>query len=504
MRYLPNFFRRGRTAALLGFTASVCHGLSGEAAHLSLQDAVAIALQSNFGLQIAAVDPQIASQSVIRAEAGFDFELFANGTVRQSEQATTFSQTSGTSSDNRTLSVGARKAFDTGTSLTAQTNLDRRFSNAGVNTSNLSQEADIALSLRQPLLQGFGRTANRAVIEQARAALSRSSAELRDAVLGTLAAIESAYWQAARRQETLALRESSVEAAQALLAEARERLRVGVATELDVLQAEAANAQRTEALIAARADFANAVDALFEAMGTLNAMPMDDALPVVDTLPAFEITQTPMASLWSSVQSAHPTLRAQEAAIQAAAAAVVSARDARRPELDLVLTGAYIGLDDTAADTAYERAFEREGHAWSVGIEFSMPLGNRSAIAAERSAELQREQAELRLLEIKQSLFRSLRAAWRSANSAQQSLDAAGVSVRLQEAAFTQEKERYDNGLSVFRDVLEAQQALDEARIRALNAKATLAEARIALDRLTGELFSRYTLSDFPNESGNP
>ncbi len=52
-----------------------------------------------------------------------------------------------------------RKTLDTGTQLTAQTNLSRRDSNAGVNLSNLAQNADFSLVLRQPLLRGFGRAA---------------------------------------------------------------------------------------------------------------------------------------------------------------------------------------------------------------------------------------------------------------------------------------------------------------------------------------------------------
>ncbi|HKJ89708.1 MAG TPA: hypothetical protein VJ960_01145, partial [Oceanipulchritudo sp.] len=99
---------------------------------LRLKEAITASLASNFAYRIAGLNPSIARQAVTEAEARFDPEIFAQGSLSQSIQETTFTATTGTSSDNRSWLAGVRKRFAYGTAVSAQTNLNRRDSNAGV------------------------------------------------------------------------------------------------------------------------------------------------------------------------------------------------------------------------------------------------------------------------------------------------------------------------------------------------------------------------------------
>jgi outer membrane protein TolC len=463
---------------------------------LTLEAAITSALQNNLSYRIAELDPEIAREAVIQRESVFETELFATGRVAQSEQSTTFSQTTGTSSDNRSLDIGARKQLDYGTSITAQTNLDRRDSNAGVNTSSLSQGSDFSVSVRQPLLRGFGSEANRAGINSAVAGLTAANAALRNQVEGILEATEKAYWNVARLQEQLDLDESSLKVAETLLEEARERERVGVATRIEVLQAEAEKARRLEQIIETRRLLGDAMDQLLLSMGTIspdnydsgNEQPVSALSESAQPLPEFSM-------IWRDALGADPDLRQQEAIIDQRNYDRIAARDANRPSLDLVLSGGFTGIDSDKAENAVENALNQDGHVWSMGVEFSMPWRQTGTKSALRASEKRLQQANLRYEELKQSLFREVRAVWRNFASIGQSLEAARVTVSLQEATFEREMTKYEEGLSAFREVQEAQRDLDQARIRYLQAKFNQLAVEIELDRLTGKLMSRHGIT---------
>ena len=76
---------------------------------LSLDNAISEALANNFSYRIAELDPIILEESLTGQQAAFDTEVFASGNIAQSEQATTFTQVEGTSSDSRNWRAGARK-----------------------------------------------------------------------------------------------------------------------------------------------------------------------------------------------------------------------------------------------------------------------------------------------------------------------------------------------------------------------------------------------------------
>jgi outer membrane protein TolC len=503
MIHLPVSIFRACLAVLLLSAAPLTGKPAGEpepasgSPDLHLEEAIAASLASNFSYRIAGLNPSIARQAVTEAEARFDPEIFAQGSLSQSIQETTFTATTGTSSDNRSWLAGVRKRFAYGTSISAQTNLNRRDSNAGVNTSNLSQTADLSLSVRQPLLRGFGPEANLAEVERAGAGYEASREALRETLLDVLAETERAYWNAARLQEQLELNQSSLEVAEALLEEARERRRVGIATEVEVLQAEAARARQMEDIIETRRLLGDAIDTLLSFMGLVrtSGTPDLDAQPMVQSLADSGGPIPDFTSVWNQAKVEDPVLSRQEFLINQQEWQTRSARTELRPNLDLVLSGAYIGLDDADADIAYENALDGKGHAWSVGVEFSMPWRLRGERASLLANEQRLEQEELRYLELKQNLFREVRSTWRTLESLEQSLEAARLTVSLQEATFEQEKGKYEEGISVFRDVLEVQRDLDQARIRLLQAKYNRLSSEIDIARLTGTLFERHGLN---------
>ncbi len=478
------------TLSIPGFAATAAQSRDG---HLALERAIAEALSNNFSYKIAELDPQIATESVTAQEAAFDTEIFASGNVTQFEQATTFTQVTGTSSDNRNWRAGARKRLVYGTTVTAQTTLDRRDSDAGVNNFPLSQSADISLTVRQPLMNGFGKEINLAQIERAKAGYDASSAEFKRVVQSLLAQVEEAYWRVARWQEQLELNKSNLTVSETLLEEAIERERIGLATQIEVLQARAFNAESKEDIIETTRSLGDAYDRLLALMGALPSTGFAiGSGESVAALPDKRIAFPEFSETWTLALESAPALSAQAAVIEQRRLERFSAQGASKPNLDLVVSGAYSGIDDQTATEAYQNTFDRDGKAWSIGLEFSMPWNRRAEKAEFSIADKRLQKEEIRYEEIKQSLYQEVRSAWRALEAVQQSVEAAKLTVSLQEASFERETGKFEEGLSAFRDVLEAQRDLDQARVRLLTSKFNQLTAEIELANLTGTIFERH------------
>ncbi|MGJ3244045.1 MAG: TolC family protein [Opitutales bacterium] len=467
---------------------------SADSPSLTLATAIREALAANLDIQVERLDREIAGAAVEAEAAIYDPVLFASGSVRNAEQTITFTETEGTESDNRDYRLGVTQAIPlTGASATLDTGLSRRQSNAGVNRSNLSQEADVGLTVRQPLLQDFGRAVNLAALNRARAADQAARLSFRSRILDLLRQTEIAYWSVAFARSRSDLTRTSIQLAENLLAEARAREEVGLATRIDVLQAEAALAARRQEQIDARQAVEEALDNLNRILGrltperlppepTVAAPPADPAMPATETFDPY----------WNQVLTTHPDPQIQQAVILQRTEDLRLAKNRARPTLDLSLSGGYNGLDDQEAIDAYDAALDRAGETWSIGLEFRMPWGMQAEKANRLQARKRLEQANLQLADVRQQLFELARSVWRDATLSRQRLEAARRTLALQEAAFAQERSRYDNGLATFREVLEAERDLDAARVSELNARFAVIEAAVGLTGLDGSILQRH------------
>jgi outer membrane protein TolC len=111
---------------------------------------------------------------------------------------------------------------------------------------NPAYNADLSLSLSQPLLKGGGTAVNRAAIEKAKLGVEKSGLDFKGQVLSVVRNVELAYHNLCYAREQLTVLKSSLQLAQKLFDEGVSRKTAGVATDLDVLQAEVgvSNARR--------------------------------------------------------------------------------------------------------------------------------------------------------------------------------------------------------------------------------------------------------------------
>lgn len=465
------------------------------ALELSLDEAVATAIESNLGLRVERYEPLIQAEGVTIEEAAFDPVAFANVRFSEEEQ-----DSRNSTSDQRSYTAGVRKRIVTGTELSVSTSLSRNdgtfySSELGqIVGGNLSENADIALSITQPLLRGFGIEVTRAQLRRAESLDRVTRLQLRQVVLDVLEQVELAYWQVADAHARRQLGESNRELARRLLEETRQRQELGLATRLEVLQAESSLAEREQEIIAAEQLLSERTDALFATLGNLDEQADVHLRIAVATLPRDTSPLPGFAGVWRTALSNNPDAAIQEERIEQSRIETLIARDATRPQLDVTLSGGYKGLSDESGSDAYNEALDRDGHEWGLQVAFNYPFGRRASKAGLRQAEYRREQAEWQLVEVKQQLLQATRSAWRDLHVARRQVEAAQSVVRLQEATFEQERGEFEEGLSTIRDVLETQRDLDAARTSLLDAHYSRIAAEIRLEREQGLLLERHQL----------
>jgi multidrug efflux system outer membrane protein len=234
---------------------------------------------------------------------------------------------------------------------------------------------------------------------------------------------------------------------------AKTRLEAGLASELDVHQAQGA---LSDALVQRREALRQR--ALIERqLGTLTGR-LDLALPSKDLF-AVPVPPTPPAGLPSSLLDRRPDLRSAEQAMVAANAQIGIARAALFPTV--TLTGS---LGAQSAELA--NLLSSGAGIWSLGFGLALPIfdaGRREARVEQ--AEARREQALANYQRAIETAFREVSDALVNVEQSAQSEEELRLRLQAARAALELSTIRYESGYSPYLEVLDAQRTANEAEL---------------------------------------
>ena len=149
----------------------------------------------------------------------------------------------------------------------------------------------------------------------------------------------------------------------------------------------------------------------------------------------------------------------------------------------------------TGLDTGYGDAFGDMGSAkypiWSVGLTFSVPIGNNSARADVAANRLIASQARTQLAATEESAGLEIRTALRALFSAQEQIGVTEQGVTAAEILMASYLKRQQLGLATTKDVLDVSANLTQARESFSVARADYQIAFTNLWKCTGELLDR-------------
>ncbi len=436
---------------------------------LSLEEAIASALERNLDLQVARAEPRIAGQDLARARGAFDPTLSLSYKDRDQRQETT-SALSGAgllATRDTTYAAALKEKLPTGTTLDLTLSYLRSGTNSLFSTLNPTHTTTGTLTVTQPILQGSGLDANLADARKATQARAAARHDLEAKVTQTVASVEEAYWVLVGAREDVSVRRSALEAARSLETANRAKEEAGAIPKTDALEAAAGAASREADLIDAERKAQDAQDRLCARMGL--PQPWDPGFLPSDRPALPEVSPDPEASV-STALARRPELARARAEAERTRIGEGAAANTILPDLSVSGSWGHASVD--ADREASLQGLDRDqARTWEVGISLEIPLGNRAARSDHLKARLQRDQAEMRRRALEQDVVAEVRAAVRAATQGRIRLEAQERAVILASEKLRAETLRHEQGLSTTHAVLEALQADTAERGRRLSAQ---------------------------------
>jgi outer membrane protein TolC len=461
---------------------------------LTLQESIERALSANLDLQIERMAPAISEWNIVSARGGFDPALTGSiGYEDASEPLSAERQQStglGTIEDRRLrTNLSLTGTLPTGTRYDLSA-LDTRSSNTLAPSGE--HIGSTSVTLTQPLLKDFGRS-NTVALRVARKDRQIAVEQTTGRVMDIVSEVSRAYYELIFAIEDHKAKLEDLQRAKALVADNRTRVEIGVMSPLDVTQAEAGAAEREEAVIVAER-------AIIEAENALKLLIASDVLAFrgVSVRPSESLPDQPFPT--DAGESARialvnrPEVKQAHHELQRQNLLRAFNRNQAWPRIDLQTSYGFNAREETAGKFA-ESLAEREHRVWSVGLNATVPLGNRQADAAYRIARLEEERAELSLRKLEQDIIVQVDNAVGRVQTNAKRVEATRVARRLAEEALSAEESRLRAGTSTSFLVLQAQSQLAAARSAEIRAQADYGTSLVDLSRVEGTTLDKHDIT---------
>ncbi len=433
---------------LLVLAASITKGQTNEAERpLSLSQCFRIALDHNFDIKIARLNPDI-QQHNLNATYGAYEPISAFTATRSFSAAPVALNTlgepvSGPSSYGDSFTPGITGILPTGMSYNLGGNL------AGISETGApeSVNASTSLQLSQPLLRNAWIDGPREIIEVNKKLVKISKSAVTQQIMTTLTSVELAYDNLIVVQEQVGVYEQATQLAQRLVNESKLRVTAGSLATLDEKQAESQ-------LSSSRADLLGSQGALLAQEYALKNL-LSDKLSEWDGVqikPTEQLVVAPcnfnLHLSWSRGLSQRPDLLQARDNIERQGIVLKYLKNQIYPELDLIGSYAFTGTGD-GYNEALDGIQKANSPSWTFGAQLTLPLaGNRTARETYRSNKTQKEQLLVQLKQLEQNVMVQIAVSVEQAKTGFAQVDATRESRLFAEAALEAEQKKLDNGRS--------------------------------------------------------
>ncbi len=404
--------------------------------HLTLQDAVAMALEHSLAIKVQAYNPAISQTQLVQAQAAFDATIFGSTGVTRTDVPTTSGIQVGAAGavpgagNNNSLTwanqVGVSKPLGWGG--TAQFSATNNFLNVAKTPGfqpdiNPSNADNLALAITQPLLRGFGSDVVQSGIYIARTNRSISLAAFRSQVQTVIKNVELTYYLLAQADGNLRIEQRLLVNTRHTLSQIEKR---GIfdASSVQVAQAKDAVAQSRVAVITAQANVRTTSDELKSLLndpalnlrGNVLLLPTDK--PITEPV-MFNVAQAISTALAQRSIMREDRLKLHEADINVRVAA-----NTLLPDANLTLSTQSNGLSQAFGNAFTQTISPARFWSYAAGLQVSIPIGNRAAEAGYREQRLLRRQELTQMLLDAQNIILEVKTALRAMLSSYQQIEA--------------------------------------------------------------------------------
>ncbi|MEO8035598.1 MAG: TolC family protein [Acidobacteriota bacterium] len=508
------------TPLVFALTAIIACGVAHaqEPQPLSLDDAVALALEKNGDIVVERENLLIAGSLVTRAEAAYEPLLRGDARLRNRTDPVN-SILSGAprgeltpTTNSLQSSASLSQLLPTGASLSLFSTLNRDRTNSVLALLTPSWSTGLGAEIRQPLMQNRRTDPARRAIRIARVDRSRAQSSLRRVASEITASVERAYWTLVAARNDVAIRESSLKVAEKQREDTRVRIQAGTQAESDLAQTTAEIERRRGDLLSSKEGVIRAENALRNLIARDAADPLWDRPILPEDKPLMrEAGEAPVdvAAAIARAVNNRPELRELALRLDRQDVEIDSALDRVRPQVDLVASYNGRGLAGSENNDAIPifgatpvvpsalqgglgrslvNAAENRFPDASIGVSVSLPIGNTAAKQDVAIARAIRRQSSALLDQARQRVSLEVRNAAAAISSAEQRMDAAHAAREAAEIQLQAERDRFDAGLSNNFFILTRQNDLAAAQLAEVVARTDYRKAQSELARATGSL----------------
>ncbi len=485
---------------------------------LSAEDTVRLALENNVDINIERYNPYFSLWGIERGRAVLNPSLGFNTNLNRLVTPATSALQGGETllNLNTTYNLTFHKPFEPGLDLDLGFNTTRNRTSSFFNSVNPSFTPGLNLQLTQHLLKDFGRISRGRLVLIARNNVSISEEVFAARITDIMTTVLNTYWDLVFAEEDIRVKETYVKLAQVVLEQNKIQAEVGTMASLDVIQAEAEVAARTEALVVSQYNRKIAEDQLKKLISSRPDPGVIAATIVTMSKP--ESPPSPETDVRLAIQRAmenRPELKQLLKDQENKKIQVNYTRNQLKPILDLVagysqnglggnriirdysngfFNAPVVGFDPGGFWDSLDSLFSRRFLGYAVGFSLRVPFGNDDARANSAQAQIDYRQGEERLRSQRQLIALQVRQVYDSLEMNRRRVSTAEVTVRYQQQRLQGEQDKYALGATTTRFVFEAQRDLQDAQSRLLQAKIDLIKSRVALDKAVGETLAAHNI----------
>ena len=494
---------RAFPALLIGGVLASQPPATGTVQQLSLQEAIRITLENNLQVGIARESRTATAAAIPIAQGAFDWNLVGNLNYGRQESANTKLlyplgplATTDTLAWNRSLTIGAQRPFEWGGNFQVSYNPAYNFSQGnyqnpnsgaylGYFSSKYSYSGTLTGTYTQSLLKGFGRQVNEVYVIVAKKGSQAAEHQFSLAVINLVASAESQYWDVVYAARNLDNAKAALALAQQQLDEDNAKVKEGTLAGIEVTNAEAAVAQRKQALVVTKSQLRNANDALLRIL-----------YPNAGHPDRIEPTDTPdIRSEWADLSSAEKMaverrleLKVARLGLESLSAQRVAAENRLLPQLNTFLSYNAGSDNRTTLGLVNTDLFNPNFPGYTVGLTFAFPIANRTAKGTLAQARANERGSQLSLRDLELGILLQVRQAFENVEASRDSVVAARLARIFREADLDGEHKKFENGMSTTFLVLAKQNDLDASKAVELQAQIGYAKSVTALEQATGNL----------------
>jgi len=467
---------------------------------MTLEDAMAMALEKNLDLKAARLTPQGVDYQLQAARAAFNPRF--TGTYGYNNQSTPVNNTVLDPTISSVVQV--RQTFNTNMTqvlpyhnmqVGATFNNNRQTSNSNQVKLNPTYGANLSANFAMPLLAGFKIDTNRNTLRTTAVQRQIADIQLQATIENTKAAVRTAYWNLRQAIEQIEIQQRSLDLANRLFQDNKVKVEIGTMAPIDTVQSEAQVALAEQGLLGAQVTWQTAELAFKRLLADGPTDPLVRQTINPTEQPVITPQKVDIPTAVNTAMQQRTDINQSKKTIEISQLSLQLSKDQTKPDFSFSTSYQLTGQGGppvqngiVIGDGGYIDALHQlrviSNPTWNMQFTFAYPLGMAAAKANYARAILQYDQSQAQLKAQELSVSADVANAGLAVDNTYKQFQAAQKNREAQERNTDAEQTRFDVGMSTNYAVVQAQNTLTLSRLSELRAVISYLNAVAEFDRI--------------------